>query len=60
MITITNVGPFSDDPGGERTYEVRINGAIICMFTHTRRDGLAECLRKAAKAVHRVQGDSWK
>lgn len=51
MIAIVNMGPQTDDPGGERTYEVRINGRVICTFRHYRREGLAECLRRAAEAV---------
>lgn len=51
MIAIVNVGPQDKNPGGLRNYEVRINHKVICTFTHYRRDGLAECLRKAAEAV---------
>lgn len=51
MIAIVNMGPRTDDPGGERTYEVKINSKVICTFQHYRREGLAECLRRAAEAV---------
>ncbi len=51
MITITNIGPQTKDPGGLRNYEVRINRELICTFNHYRRDGLAECLRLASEAV---------
>lgn len=32
-------------------YQVRINTKVIAEFEHWRKDGLAECLRKAADAV---------
>lgn len=51
MIQIINVGPLTDDPGGERTYEVRVGENLICTFVHARRDGLAECLHRAGRAV---------
>ena len=51
MIAIINRGPFTEDLGGERNYEIKINNDTICFFKHYRRDGLAECLRKAADAV---------
>ena len=34
-----------------RKYEVKINNRTICRFTHSRSDGLATCLRRAANAV---------
>jgi len=51
MIAIINKGPHTNDLGGERNYEVRINDAVICTFKHRRADGLAACLRSAAEAV---------
>lgn len=51
MIAIINRGPETDDPMGERSYTVGINNEVIATFKHTRRDGLATCLRKAADAV---------
>ena len=51
-ITIRNMGGGNpNDKGGKRDYQVEINGAVICKFTHFRKDGLATCLEKAAKAV---------
>ena len=54
-IIITNVGtPYghnAEDIEGRRNYEVRINCKLITSFEHTRSDGLAVCLFKAAKAV---------
>ena len=55
MIAIVNVGPMTDDPGGLRNYEVRINREVICTFQHYRCDGLAMCLRLAALAAQRVE-----
>lgn len=54
MIAIINKGPQADGPGDERTYELRINNEVIGTFRHFRRDGLAECLRKAAECA-----DEW-
>lgn len=57
MIEIINVGRRDDDPHGLCDYEVAINSARtrrrtrICGFQHKRKDGLATCLRRAAKAV---------
>jgi len=55
MIAIVNMGATEEggmsDPGGLRTYEVRINQQVVCQFKHKRIDGLAVCLEKAAKAV---------
>lgn len=51
MISITNIGPQTDDPGGERMYEVRVNQQLICRFVHARRDLLSVCIDKAARAV---------
>ena len=52
MIAIVNKGGIDPDPGGLRAYTVQINHEIIVpVFYHYRRDGLAECLRKAAQAV---------
>ncbi len=53
MIGIVNVGPVDGEtnPIGEHRYEVRINRQVITTFTHHRANGLAECLRQAARAV---------
>ena len=51
MIAIVNIGPQTDDPGGVRNYEVRINHDLIATFQHKRSDGLAVCLAKASEAV---------
>lgn len=49
MITITNVTSKlnSDDEHG---YELAINGVILASFRHSRKDGLAKCLERAAQA----------
>lgn len=51
MISIVQTAKHDEDPGGLRTYEVRINRVVITAFRHHRRNGLAECLRLAANAV---------
>ena len=51
IIAIINKGPHTNDIGGERNYEVRINNELICTFKHKRFYGLAACLRAAAEAV---------
>lgn len=52
MIAIINIGGGNpDDPGGWRDYVVQINHRVVARFQHKRSEGLAECLRKAAKAV---------
>ena len=57
-IIITNTGsPYrreEEDSGGLRNYEVRINCKLITSFQHSRRDGLAVCLRKASEAVAKL------
>lgn len=54
MIAIVNVGPVGKaDAEGPHRYEVRINSRVITTFKHTRRDGLAWCLREASDAVAR-------
>lgn len=59
MIGIVNTGPVEGEtnPIGEHTYEIRINRDVVTTFTHFRANGLAECLRLAARAVdsHREQ-----
>lgn len=58
MISIKNIGPVSQlDPGGVRTYEVRINTALIARFEHRRSDGLEVCLQKAAHAVKQASAE---
>ena len=52
MNAIINIGGGNpDDPGGWRDYEVKINHRVFSRFKHKRSDGLAECLRKAARSV---------
>lgn len=51
MICIVNVGPHTEDLGGERMYEVRINNNVITTFKHKRIDGLGACLLAASEAV---------
>lgn len=54
MIGIYNIKVNEDSC----TYEVRINRDLICHFEHDRKDGLAVCLEKAAKAVRQKgEGD---
>lgn len=56
MITITNVSPDDCYSNKDNPYELRINGNLICSFTHTREfRGLAVCLRDAADAVEAQQ-----
>lgn len=50
MIVIINTGN-NPSPIGTHEYRLQINNKLICTFTHERHEGLAECLRKAAKAV---------
>lgn len=50
MIAIVNVSKEFDRDGLQQ-YEVRINHEVITTFEHTRKHGLADCLRKAAAAV---------
>ena len=49
-VVISNTSTH-DDLEGENSYEVRIGGRLIAGFSHVRRDGLADCLRRAAEAV---------
>lgn len=52
MIAIVNRGPHnSEDPMGERTYTLAVNGDVLFEFKHRRSDGLAVCLQKAANAA---------
>ena len=54
MIAIVNITPqaeFEEDPFGTHLYEVRINRIPKARFSHTRGEGLAVCLRRAADAV---------
>ena len=52
MVSIINIG-FHDRrrPQGMCTYELRINAKLISSFSHRRSDGLATCLRRAARSV---------
>jgi len=52
MIIIVNDGPETGQgPEGWHEYTVRIGKRGVARFRHRRRDGLARCLREAAKAV---------
>ena len=59
MITIINTGiagSCSDAPAsyqGECNYMLRVNRQVVAEFSHVRKQGLAECLRKAAEAVEK-------
>lgn len=56
MIRIVQIGKENSNPMGVRLYEVGINNhPAIATFKHTRSDGLAECLRKAAAAVDKAR-----
>lgn len=61
MIAIVNLGPApgnkqrgvhnqAREPLGPHLYQVKINSTVKAVFTHTRGDSLATCLRKAADA----------
>jgi hypothetical protein len=62
LITITNISK-QYDAKGEQEYELAVVGrrdgeyytTVISRFTHTRSDGLAECLRKATAAAERAE-----
>ena len=56
MIAIVNVGEI-EDKRGVYEYEVRINTTVLTRFDHTRKDGLAVCLRLAAEAVDEMTRD---
>lgn len=53
-IIIQNMG---GNPLGECEYRLQINNKTIAYFTHSRPDGLAECLRRAAKAAEKAKWD---
>ena len=56
MIRVVQIGKENRNPMGVRLYEVGINNhPAIATFKHTRSDGLAECLRKAAAAVDKAR-----
>jgi len=44
---------------GEHGYTVKINDKLICAFTHTREEGLSQCLRRAADAVAKEEVLKW-
>ena len=52
MIAIVNVG---GDPLGVSQYELRINQDVVARFQHNRLDGLARCLREAARVAERAK-----
>ena len=49
MIRIINTGKTSGDD--EYGYSLYINNEFIAKYTHTRKNGLADCLREAVKVV---------
>lgn len=53
-IIITNDGG-NTSPRVEHGYVIRINHDVITTFKHTREEGLAECLRRAADAVEATE-----
>lgn len=53
-VIITNVSEH-DDLEGENDYVLRINNREIARFKHVRKEGLAECLRRAADAAGRAE-----
>jgi len=53
MVAVVNVGEIKDKRGVYE-YEVRINTTVLTRFEHTRKDGLAVCLRLASEAVVRM------
>jgi len=56
-IVIRNVSNSDPKFKGECTYRVSINLRPIAFFTHVRGDDLATCLRKAADAVEKAEGE---
>lgn len=51
-IIIKNLGRTLDERGSIYRYSVKINnGPVLAVFDHEKTDGLAVCLRKAARAV---------
>lgn len=56
MISIVNVSTHAD-LYGINEYELRINRQIIARFEHTRSEGLAACLQKAAAAAEKAKLD---
>ncbi len=53
MIAIVNVSEH-DSPFGIHDYELRINAKVIARFKHKREEGLAACLKEAAKAAEKA------
>lgn len=53
-VIITNITKHNK-PTGEHSYVLKINATEIARFTHVRENGLAECLRKAADAVEKME-----
>ena len=51
-IIIANLG---GNPLGVCKYEIRINSKVIAVFEHSRPDGLASCLSRAAVAVEKAK-----
>ena len=50
MIAIINISK-PPTPKGDNLYRIQINHRSLITFKHKREEGLAECLRKAAKAA---------
>jgi hypothetical protein len=55
-VIITNVSKH-DDVSGPNDYVLRVNHREIARFTHVRKLGLAECLRRAAEAAENADRD---
>lgn len=55
MIAIVNTKIDEKNPMAWAEYEVRINRDVIATFRHERRNGLAQCLIAAAKAVEQAK-----
>ena len=58
-VVILNVSEHFGVPygEGEQHYELRINKIWKADFTHNFEDGLATCLRKAADALEKEEGE---
>lgn len=56
-IIIRNMG---GNPLGVCKYQLRINEKIIAEFEHSRPDGLAVCLKKAADAAEKAKWEGMK
>lgn len=57
-VIIENHSPRNLPDDAEHSYLLKINAKHITWFRHRRDEGLAECLRRAAEAVERAEGDT--